>query len=93
MDTQVSMTGVVEWFNTAKGYGFIKGQDGVDIFVHYSNIVAKGFKGLHEDDVVEYSVENLERNGKQAKQAINVKVITSNASKDKKHSSNKNHSA
>ena len=40
------MTGTVKWFNTQKGYGFIVGDDGLEYFVHYSNIKVSGFRHL-----------------------------------------------
>jgi len=41
-------TGTVKWFNNAKGYGFIIGEDGSDVFVHYKVIEGEGFKTLQE---------------------------------------------
>jgi len=46
--------GIVKWFNDAKGYGFIQGNDGVDVFVHRSEIAGDGFRTLHEGQTVEY---------------------------------------
>jgi len=46
--------GIVKWFNEAKGYGFIQGNDGVDVFVHRSEIVGDGFRTRHEGQTVEY---------------------------------------
>lgn len=51
------MTGTVKWFNSGKGYGFIEQEDGPDVFVHYSAIMAEGFKALDEGDRVEFSIE------------------------------------
>lgn len=46
--------GVVKWFNDAKGFGFITGQDGQDIFVHFSAIKQKGFRSLKENQEVSF---------------------------------------
>jgi len=53
--------GTVKWFNPRKGYGFISTSDGVDVFVHYSNITSKGFKTLNEGDTVSFDVVKGER--------------------------------
>lgn len=49
-------TGVVKWFNTAKGWGFITSAAGDDVFVHYREIRGDGFKNLEEGQTVEFSV-------------------------------------
>jgi CspA family cold shock protein len=53
--------GKVKWFNTRKGYGFIATDDGADIFVHYSNITAEGYKTLTEGDAVTFDVVEGEK--------------------------------
>lgn len=60
--------GTVKWFNADKGYGFITGSDGKDVFVHYSAIKTDGFKGLEEGQKVSYDVEE----GRRGLQATNV---------------------
>merc|ERR1719462_581228 len=51
------MTGVVKRFNAAKGFGFITCDDGSgDVFVHFSEIKAQGFKTLGEGEKVEFQV-------------------------------------
>lgn len=47
------MKGTVKWFDSAKGYGFIKTEEGSDIFVHYTGINKDGFRGLEEGQNVE----------------------------------------
>lgn len=66
------MRGTVKWFNPQKGYGFIKDQEGKDLFFHYSQIQMNGFKLLHEYDIVDFEVKTGE-NGKE--QAVNISPI------------------
>ena len=64
--------GVVKWFNSSKGYGFIKpeGED-KDIFVHFSAISKEGYKSLNEGDIVEFDVTN----GPKGLQAVDVVLV------------------
>lgn len=48
--------GTVKWFNASKGFGFIEQTTGRDVFVHYSAIMAEGFKKLQEGDRVRYEL-------------------------------------
>ncbi len=53
--------GTVKWFNPKKGYGFIIGDDGEDIFVHYASIDCEGFKTLDEGDLVTFDITEGEK--------------------------------
>lgn len=64
-------TGTVKWFSDRKGYGFIKQEDGQDLFVHHSAIDMPGFKTLAEGDQVSFEVEETDR----GPQARNVKKL------------------
>jgi CspA family cold shock protein len=64
-------TGTVKWFNEAKGFGFIRRDDGPELFVHFTNIVGTGFRSLKEDDKVEFEVNE----GPKGLQAINVTKV------------------
>ena len=61
--------GFVKWFDTKKGYGFIKQPDGDDVFVHYRGIVGEGFKSLRAGDEVEFEISNGPK-GPQATQVV-----------------------
>ncbi len=63
--------GAVKWFNESKGYGFIKGEDGNDVFVHYSAIQGDGFKTLTEGQVVEFDLIESQK-GKQAANVVKI---------------------
>ena len=62
-------TGKVKWFNAEKGYGFIKTEDGTDIFVHYTAIVADGFRTLVEGQEVTFDITQSDR-GPQASNVV-----------------------
>jgi CspA family cold shock protein len=65
--------GTVKWFNEAKGFGFIARDDGEkDIFVHYSAILADGFRALAEGQLVEFEIGD----GPQGPQAHNVRAVS-----------------
>ena len=48
--------GTVKWFNESKGFGFLSREGGPDVFVHYSDIKAEGFRYLNEGDRVKFDV-------------------------------------
>ena len=48
------MHGTVKWFDSKKGYGFIVGPEGKDVFVHFSVIEGEGFRSLRDGEEVEY---------------------------------------
>ncbi|MEU5441384.1 cold-shock protein [Streptomyces griseofuscus] len=63
--------GTVKWFNPDKGFGFIEQDSGPDLFVHYSEILATGYRSLEEGQRVEYEVTQ----GPKGPQATGVSVI------------------
>ncbi|MBO4992385.1 MAG: cold-shock protein [Firmicutes bacterium] len=67
--------GTVKWFNSEKGYGFIANDNGEgDVFVHFSAIIADGFKTLAEGQKVTFDTEPDPKNSSKMR-AINVKVV------------------
>ena len=64
------MKGTVKWFNQEKRFGFITGEDGKDIFAHFSQIQKDGFKTLNENEEVTYDVIE----GQKGPQAANIKT-------------------
>ena len=61
--------GTVKWFNGAKGYGFITNDEtGEEVFVHFSGIMADGYKTLEEGQNVTYDTTE----GNRGLQAVNV---------------------
>ena len=65
------MTGTVKWFNSEKGFGFITGDDGVDVFAHYSQIQADGFRNLEEGQKVTFEVAQ----GQKGPQAEKIELV------------------
>ncbi len=64
-------TGTVKFFNADKGFGFIRREQGEDVFVHYSNIQGTGYKSLEESQHVEFDVAP----GRKGEEALNVRVV------------------
>jgi CspA family cold shock protein len=65
-------TGTVKWFNAEKGFGFIEQEGGgADVFAHYSQINAQGFRELGEGQKVEFDVAQ----GPKGLQAENITLI------------------
>ncbi len=60
--------GTVKWFNSTKGFGFIERENEKDVFVHYSEIEATGYRTLEEGQRVEFTVVD----GDKGPQAQNV---------------------
>ena len=56
------MKGIVKWYNYRKGYGFIQGEDGNEVFVHRTALPMG--TGIDENDQVEYEIEKSERGPK-----------------------------
>ena len=80
------MNGTVKWFNAEKGYGFISNDEGGDdVFVHFSAIVADGFKKMDEGPTVTSEAEPDPKNGAkmraltlQQTQAFSEQAVTGN---------------
>jgi len=76
--------GKIKWFNPRKGYGFIAGPDGRDIFVHYSSISGDGYRTLAEGDTVSFDAVEGEK-GLRAENVV-AKSVSENQTAGKKES-------
>ena len=63
--------GIVKWFNSEKGFGFITTDGGVDVFAHFSAIQVDGFKTLEEGQKVSFNVVE----GARGPQAENITIL------------------
>ena len=68
--------GNVKWFDPKKGYGFIQGPEGQDVFIHYSQIQGDGFRSLKDGEEVDYELLQGEK-GFQAKAVNRVSPVES----------------
>lgn len=65
-------SGIVKWFNSEKGYGFITPDEGGrDLFAHYSEIQGSGYRELFEGQRVEFEVTE----GRKGPQASNIRTL------------------
>lgn len=72
-DNSGKMTGTVKFFNETKGFGFIKQDNGPDVFVHFSALSGSGFRTLTEGQRVQFTVTQ----GQKGPQAENVTISVS----------------
>jgi len=63
--------GTVTWYESDKGYGFVRSDDGSDVYVHYSQIVTDGHRVLEAGQRVEFEVSD----GARGPQADNLRVV------------------
>jgi len=69
------INGTVKWFSAEKGYGFIADDNGgEDVFVHFSAIIADGYKTLKEGQQVTFETEVDPKNSAKLR-AVNVKPL------------------
>jgi CspA family cold shock protein len=71
MEDEKMEKGIVKWFNSSKGFGFISREGKKDVFVHFQDIKMDGYKELNEGEDVEFDVEETPK----GEIARNVKVI------------------
>jgi CspA family cold shock protein len=75
-EAAVMASGTVKWFDPNRGYGFIRPEQGEDVFVHVSAVQASGLQTLQEGQAVEFDIEQ----GRKGPQAANLRPQQANAS-------------
>jgi CspA family cold shock protein len=68
--------GTVKWFDPNRGYGFIRPEQGEDVFVHISAVQASGLQTLQDDQAVEFDIQQ----GPKGPQAANLRPLPARAS-------------
>lgn len=69
-------TGIVKFFNSEKGYGFITDDKSKeDIFVHFSSINVDGYKALEKDQKVSFDIEQDPKDPSKSR-AVNVTILS-----------------
>lgn len=76
-----AITGSVKWFDVKKGFGFIVGPDGQDVFVHFSTIRCDGFRTLKDGERVSYELHRGDK-GYHAKNVCRLDADDKPADKD-----------
>ena len=63
--------GIVKWFNSEKGFGFISVEGGDDVFAHFTAIQGEGFRSLEEGQKVSFDIVE----GAKGLQAANITIL------------------
>lgn len=71
MENFKTTNGIVKWFNSEKGFGFISVEGGDDVFAHFSAINLDGFKTLEEGQKVSFDIVE----GARGPQAANITIL------------------
>lgn len=64
------MQGRVKWFDNRRGYGFITGEDGSDVYVHYTALKTEGFRSLKHNWRVSYDVVTTDEGRVEARNVV-----------------------
>jgi CspA family cold shock protein len=75
-EAAVMASGTVKWFDPNRGYGFIRPEQGEDVFVHISAVQASGLETLQEGQAVEFDIQQ----GRKGLQAANLRPREARAS-------------
>ena len=73
--------GRVKWFDAKKGYGFIIGPEGQDVFVHFTHIAGEGFRSLKDGEEVRYELTQGDK-GFQAREVNRLEKPVSETTAD-----------
>jgi cold shock protein len=66
-------TGIVKWFNSQKGFGFIQPTSGgPDVFVHISAVERAGMSSLNEGQKLSYEIATDRRSGKSSADRLEI---------------------
>jgi cold shock protein len=73
VEGKTMQTGIVKWFNSQKGFGFIQPQSGgPDVLVHISAVERAGLSGLNEGQKVSYEIVADRRTGKSSADRLEI---------------------
>ena len=75
----VGAEGTVKWFDPKKGFGFIVGPEGQDVFIHYTRIEGEGFRVLKDGSKVRYDAEIIDK-GWHASRVVRLELDPDDAS-------------
>ncbi len=83
------MQGIIKFFHSSRGWGFVKADDGTEYFVHHSQIQMKGFRTLHADDIVSFEVSDPDENNRvhatNVQPILTLTMVIRELKKDKLH--------